>query len=226
MGPAMKVLIVEDDAKLARFLAKILTEEGYVADVCRSGADAVLQARSGIYDLIILDWMLPDLDGLSVCREIRKGGMTVPVLMLTARGELKERVLGLESGADDYVVKPFEVEELLARVRALSRRSAGFATLQFEELTIDRLNHSVLLGGKPLDLTGREYALLLHFAFRPDRVVTRSELLTQVWDMAHDPGTNVVEVHISRLREKLGSHAWLIETVRGSGYRLRTKRTA
>jgi len=222
----MKVLIVEDDTKLARFLAKILTEEGYVADVCRSGTDAVPQAKTGIYDLVILDWMLPDLDGLSVCRELRKSGMTLPVLMLTARGELKERVLGLESGADDYVVKPFEVEELLARVRALSRRSAGFATLQFEQMSIDRLNRTVTLAGRPLELTSREYALLLHLAFRPDRIVTRSELLAQVWDMAHDPGTNVVEVHVSRLRDKLGSRAWLIETVRGSGYRLRTRRGA
>jgi DNA-binding response OmpR family regulator len=220
----MKVLIVEDDTKLAQFLAKILTEDGYVADVCRSGADAVPRARSGIYDLVILDWMLPDLDGVSVCRELRNAGMAMPVLMLTARGELKERVMGLESGADDYVVKPFEVEELLARLRALSRRSAGFATLQFGELSIERVNHCARVAAKPLDLTSREYALLLHLAIRPDRVVTRSELLLQVWDTTHDPGTNVVDVNVSRLRDKLASCAWMIETVRGIGYRFRLKR--
>jgi DNA-binding response OmpR family regulator len=222
----MKVLIVEDDAKLARFLSRILTEEGYVTDVCRSGSDAVAQARSGVYELVILDWMLPELDGLSVCREVRKAGLTLPVLMLSARGELQERVLGLQSGADDYVVKPFEVEELLARVHALARRAAGFATMQFGELSLDRLQHRFLLGGKPLELTGREYGLLLHLAFRSERVVTRSELLQQVWDASFDTGTNVVDVHVSRLRDKLGDHAWMIETVRGTGYRLRTSRGA
>jgi DNA-binding response OmpR family regulator len=221
---SVKVLIVEDDAKLARFLAKILAEEGYAADVCRSGADGLTQARTGTYDMILLDWMLPDLDGLSVCRELRNEGNTVPVLMLTARGELKERVLGLETGADDYVVKPFEVEELLARVHALSRRSTGTATMQIGALIIDRLRHVAQLDGRALDLTAREYALLVHLAFRPDRIATRAELLESVWDTTHDPGTNVVEVHISRLRDKLGEHAWMIETVRGSGYRLRGSR--
>lgn len=220
----VKVLIVEDDAKLARFLAKILAEEGYGTQVCRSGGDGLNQARTGAYDLVLLDWMLPDLDGLSVCRAIRETGLGVPVLMLTARGELQDRVLGLETGADDYVVKPFEVEELLARVRALSRRSAGFASMQLGALTIDRLKHVVLVEGRALELTAREYALLLTLAFRPERIVTRAEILARVWETTNDPGTNVVEVHISRMRDKLGEYAWMIETVRGSGYRLRASR--
>jgi len=217
----VKVLIVEDDAKLAKFLAKILEEEGYPSEICRNGLDGLEQARTGAYDLILLDWMLPHLDGLSLCRMLRNEGMAVPVLMLTARGELKERVLGLETGADDYVVKPFEVEELLARVRALSRRSGMAASMQFGPLTIDRLRHAVQLDGQVLELTAREYALLLHLVFHSDRIASRAELLQSVWGATHDPGTNVVEVHISRLRDKLGERAWMIETVRGSGYRIR-----
>jgi DNA-binding response OmpR family regulator len=216
----VKVLIVEDDVKLLRFLARALLEEGFATDSCRSGADAIVQATSGLYDLILLDWMLPDLDGLSVCREVRRCGAITPILMLTARGEPRERVLGLESGADDYLVKPFEVEELIARIRALLRRSTGFARLACGDLEVDRVGRRVLLRGKPLDLTGREYAILVHLAYSADRVVSRSDLLVGVWETRHDSGTNVVEVQMSRLRDKLGDDAWRIETVRGSGYRL------
>lgn len=220
----MKVLVVEDDAKVARFLGRVLREEGYAVDACATGEDAVKQASMGAYDVIILDWMLPDLDGLSVCRELRRAGLTTPILMLTARGEVGERVLGLEAGADDYLVKPFEIEELLARARALIRRASGFTRLRCSDLEIDRVGRRALLCGEPLDLTGREYALLLHLAHRQDRVATRSELLSQVWETSFDPGSNLVEVHISRLRDKLGHHAWMIETVRGSGYRLRSRK--
>jgi DNA-binding response OmpR family regulator len=220
----MRILIVEDDLKLARFLVKILTEEGYAADVCRNGAEAVPLVASGGHDLVLLDLMLPGLDGLSVCRQLREAGMAVPILMLTARGELEERVLGLESGADDYVVKPFEVEELLARVKAVSRRSAAAAPMQLGPLAIDRLGRRVLAGARELDLTARELDLLVHLAFRREQVVSRADLLTHVWGMSHDPGTNVVDVHVSRLRDKLEEHAWMIETVRGSGYRFRASR--
>jgi DNA-binding response OmpR family regulator len=220
----LRVLVVEDDQRLARFLERVLKEEGYTVDRCASGADAVMQVRAGLYNLVLLDWMIPDLDGLEVCRQARRAGATVPILMLTARDQVSERVLGLDAGADDYLVKPFEVEELLARVNALLRRSRGHAQLNLGALVIDRARRSVALDSKQLELTARELALLLHLAHRVGQVVTRTELLTQVWSIRFDPESNVVEVHISRLRDKLGKHAWMIETVRGRGYRLRTQR--
>ena len=222
----MRALIVEHDAKLASFLRRVLGDEGFTADTCASGADAVTQGLSGLYDLILLDWMLPELDGLAVCRDLRKGGLTTPILMLTARGEVRERVLGLRTGADDYVVKPFEVDELIARVHALVRRTAGVARLVIGDLEVDRLGHRILLKGTPLDLTSREYAFLLHLAHRPDRVVARSELLSQVWDVKFDSGSNIVDVLVSRLRDKLGDAAWMIDTVRGVGYCLRARRAS
>lgn len=218
----MRILIVEDDARLGRFVARVLQEEGYTTDLCTSGADAVAQTQSGLYDLIVLDWMLPDLDGLSVCRAVRKQGLTTPILMVTARGEVRERVLGLDSGADDYLTKPFEIEELLARVRALVRRAAGMTRLALGELEIDRVGRRATLGGRPVELAPREFALLVHLAHRADRIVTRTELLAQVWDTKFDTGTNLLEVAVSRLRSKLGASGWRIETVRGYGYRLRT----
>jgi DNA-binding response OmpR family regulator len=220
----VKILIVEDDLKVARFLTRVLVEEGYVVDVCARGTDALRQASTGVYSVIVLDWMLPDLDGLSVCRELRRAGAVTPILMLTARGELRERVLGLETGADDYLVKPFEVEELIARVRALLRRTSGFPRLRCGDLEIDRLGRRALLRGKPLDLSVRELSLLLHLAHHVDQVVSRSELLDQVWETKFDAGSNLVDVGVSRLRDKLGDDAWMIETVRGLGYRLRSNR--
>lgn len=217
----MKALIVEDDVKVARFVARVLGEEGFVADVCSRGADAVQQARAVDYDVILLDWMLPDLDGLEVCRELRRGGSVAPIIMLTARGEVRERVLGLAAGADDYVVKPFEIDELLARIQALLRRTQGFGRLQVGALEFDRMRRAVTLAGRPLDLTAREYALLLLLAHHEGRPVGRSEMLAQVWSTSFDPGSNLVDVQISRLRDKLGEHAWMIDTVRGRGYRLR-----
>jgi len=222
----VKVLLLEDDAKVARFLARVLGEEGYAVDVCTSGADALHQIESRAYDLVVLDWMIPDLDGLSVCRELRRSGSTVPILMLTARGEAKERVLGLDAGADDYLVKPFDTDELVARVRALIRRTAGFPRTRCGPLEIDRVQRRAVIAGKPLQLTRREFSLLLHFMHRVDRVLPRSEILSHVWETNFDPGSNVVEVHVRRLREKLGEHAWMIETVRGVGYRLRSREGA
>jgi DNA-binding response OmpR family regulator len=215
----VKILVVEDESKVARFLKRVLSEEGYIVDICSNGGDAIRQAHSG-YELIVLDWMLPDVDGLEVCRTLRRSGTTIPILMLTARGEVSERVLGLESGADDYLVKPFELDEFIARVRALLRRSVGFVKLKFGPLEIDRLTRKVTIDGIKLDLTAREYALLLHLAHHPDQVVSKSALLSQVWDTSFDPGSNLVEVQVSRLREKLGNWSALIETVRGIGYRL------
>jgi DNA-binding response OmpR family regulator len=216
----VKVLVVEDDTKLSRFLIRVLVEEGFTADGCAKGEDAIAQAESRLYDLIILDWMLPDVDGLAVCRALRSKGVSTPILMLTARGELRERVLGLETGADDYLVKPFEVEELVARIRALVRRASGFAKLGVGPLELDRVGREVKLAGQVLDLTSREYALLLDFVHHAEKIVSRTELLARVWGTSFDPGSNLVEVHVSRLRDKLGDHAWMIETVRGAGYRL------
>ena len=218
----MKILIVEDDQKLARFVLRVMTEEGYQADLATSGEEAIRQGKMGIYDLVLLDWMLPDGDGLHVCRELRKGGYAGPIMMLTARAELREKVLGLDAGADDYLVKPFEVEELVARVKALLRRTAGFAALRLGDLEIDRLSRKVHLAGKTLDLTTKEYGLLLYLAGAGDgKPVSRTTLLANVWDLSFDPSSNLVEVHISRLRDKLGGYAWMIETVRGVGYCLR-----
>jgi DNA-binding response OmpR family regulator len=222
----VKVLLLEDDQRLARFLARVLSEEGLAVDQCARGADAMTQAEGGIYDLIVLDWMVPDTDGLSVCREVRRAGGTAPILMLTARGETSERVLGLEAGADDYMVKPFEVDEFVARVRALLRRASGFGELRCGDLALDTMARQAKLAGVVLSLTNREYALLIHMVHHADRVVKRSDLLTHVWDMRFDPGSNLVDVHVSRLRDKLGERAWMIETVRGVGYRLRRQRTA
>lgn len=222
----MKVLILEDDQKLARFLVRALTEEGLVVDACASGPDALAQAGACAYDLLLLDWMTPEVDGLAVCRQLRGKGITTPILMLTARGETRERILGLDAGADDYMVKPFEVDELVARVRALLRRNAGFATLHCGELRVDRVARETTLCGAAVTLTHREFALLLHLLHHAERTVSRSDLLAHVWSTGFDPSSNLVEVHVSRLRDKLGEHAWMIETVRGVGYRLRGRRAA
>jgi DNA-binding response OmpR family regulator len=222
----LKALILEDDQKLARFLARVLSEEGLTVDLCARGVDAIAQAEGGIYDLIVLDWMVPDTDGLCVCREIRRTGGRAPVLMLTARGETRERVLGLEAGADDYMVKPFEVEEFIARVRALLRRTSGFNALRCGDLEVDPIARQAKVVGVALTLTSREYALLLHLVHRGERVVKRSDLLAHVWGLQFDPGSNMVDVHVSRLRDKLGDRAWMIETIRGVGYRLRRERAA
>jgi DNA-binding response OmpR family regulator len=218
----VKILVVEDDRKLARFLHRVLCEEGYTADVCASGTEAIERARSGIYKLMVLDWMIPDSDGLVVCRELRRVGCDISILMLTARGELSERVLGLKAGADDFLVKPFEVAELIARIKALLRRTRGPLRLRFGLLEIDCEQRRVNVADQSIELTTREFNVLLHLAHHAGQVVTRNALLTEIWSTSFDPESNVVEVHVSRLREKLGQAARLIETVRGKGYRLQS----
>jgi len=219
----MKALVLEDDPKIARFVAQVLREEGYAVDHCATGADALRLAELGGYELVILDWMVPDIDGLSVCRELRRRGVVTPILMLSARGQVSERVLGLETGADDYLVKPFEVEELVARARALARRTVGYARIRCGELEIDRIERHVFLAGRRLALTAREFSLLLRLALHADKVVTRTDLLANVWEASFDTGSNILEVHVSRLRDKMGEHSTMIETVRGVGYRLRSQ---
>ena len=218
----MKILIVEDDRKVARFLKRVLSEESHVPDVCASGDDALVQIRSGVYDLVILDWMIPGIDGLDVCRHVRRAGSNVPILMLTARGELSERVLALNAGADDYLVKPFEVDELLARVTALLRRAAGSAILRIGPLEIDRYEHRARVAGRTIELSTREFSLLAYLARHANEPVPRSKLMTDLWATQLDSQSNLVDVYISHLRDKLADHAWMIETIRGRGYRLRT----
>jgi DNA-binding response OmpR family regulator len=218
---AVKILVVEDNKKLARFLLRALAEEGYVVDVVSDGLTAVQQIQSIAYDLVILDWMLPGMDGLSVCRDVRARGGQVPILMLTARAEVPERIAGLDAGADDYLPKPFDLGELLARVRARGRRGAGGAdTVRVGQLVLDRADRRATLEGRRLDLTPREFALMAYLAREAGRVVPRTELLSKVWETAFDPSSNVVEVHVKNLRDKLGAHATMIETVRGIGYRM------
>lgn len=218
----MKILVVEDNRKLASFLQRALSEEGYIVDIVEDGALARTQIAVINYDLVILDWMLPGLDGLSVCRAVRASGSAVPILMLTARAEVGERITGLDAGADDYLAKPFDLGELLARVRALGRRSAA-PVLLAGPLRIDRSTQSATLDGRKLELTPRELALLTYLVGHAGKPVPRTELLAKVWDTAFDPGSNVVEVHVKNLRGKLGAHAEALETVRGVGYRWRTE---
>jgi two-component system OmpR family response regulator len=216
----MKVLVVEDNRKYARFLARALTEEGWVVDQVGDGPEAIEQIRAIPYDLVILDWMLPSMDGLAVCRETRRLGLRVPILMLTARTAVPERIAGLDAGADDYVPKPCDLGELLARARALARRSGSEMVLRLGPLLVDRVERRALVRGRRLDLAPREFLLLAHLMQAAGRVVSRAELLAKVWETSFDPGSNIVEVHVRRLREKLGDDASLIETVRGAGYRL------
>jgi two-component system, OmpR family, response regulator len=216
----MKLLVVEDDRKLATFLAKALTEEGYEIDACRNGRDAVARIAQHEYALVVLDWMIPELDGLGVCREVRRSDNRVPILMLSARAEVNERVTALDAGADDYLTKPFHLEELLARVRAAVRRGGDRRTLRVGLLTLDLLERVASVSQRRVDLTPREYALLALLAKNAGRVVSRAEILQQVWQTARDPGSNVIEVNVRHLREKLGAAAPPIETVRGAGYRL------
>jgi DNA-binding response OmpR family regulator len=216
----MKVLIIEDDRKLASFLSRAFSEEGYVVDTCRTGAEALQQSRVIPYDLLVLDWMLPEGDGLSVCRELRRLGNTVPVLMLTARGEVGEKVTALDAGADDYVTKPFHLDEIMARARSLQRRaSSSFeGSLRAGPIVLDmRLRHAHVDGAR-IDLTTREFALLALLVQKAGRVVTRSEIFEQVWESRFDPGSNVIDVHVRNLRDKLGAAATWLETVRGQGY--------
>jgi two-component system OmpR family response regulator len=217
----MKILVVEDDRKVAKFLQRTLSEEGYTTDVCSSGGDALNQVRTGIYSLVVLDWMIPSMDGLSVCRELRRSGSNLPILMLTALGELGERVMALKAGVDDYIVKPFEIEELLARVAALLRRSLGQRVLKVGALEIDRIDRKVTLAGKALELSTREFDLLVFLANNAGKVVKRSKLMTEVWSTQLDSQSHLIDVGINRLRAKMGAHEWMIETIRGRGYMLR-----
>ncbi|MEI7611852.1 MAG: heavy metal response regulator transcription factor [Betaproteobacteria bacterium] len=222
----MKILIVEDELKTGNYLHKGLLEAGFVVDLVREGRDGLHAALTSEYDLVILDVMLPGMDGWSILRAVRAAGKELPVLFLTARDQVEDRVNGLELGADDYLVKPFAFAELLARVRTLLRRgskskeSESMTVLRAADLELDLLRHRVTRSGNRLDLTAKEFALLELLLRRQGEVLTRSLIASQVWDMNFDSDTNVVEVAVRRLRAKVDDDFTpkLIRTVRGMGY--------
>ncbi len=225
----MKLLLVEDEPKMARMLQRGLVEEGHQVDVCDRGEAAFEQARAVAYDVVVLDWGLPDLDGVSVLRKWREAGLAAPVLMLTARGTTGEKVTGLRAGADDYLVKPFDFDELLARLEVLARRGSGQpAELKAGPVVLDTRRRCVRSGAKEETLTAREYTLALELFSHPGEVLSRSSLLSRVWGTDFDGAPNVVDVYVGYLRNKLlavGGGAEVM-SVRGIGYRLAVVRGA
>jgi DNA-binding response OmpR family regulator len=220
----MRILLVEDDPDAAAVLAKGLREHAYAVDIAADGRQALEHATINDYDLIVLDLLLPAVNGLEVCRRLRAEGAATPILMLTARGEPDQRVQGLDAGADDYLPKPYHFPELLARVHALLRRGPALAStlLQIEDLTIDTRGQLVRRAGKQIHLTTKEYALLEYLARRQGEVVGRGDIAEHVWDDSFDPMSNLIEVYIQRLRRKVddGASMKLIHTRRGAGYSL------
>ena len=219
----MNVLIVEDDESVARFLKQALSEAGYAVERVSDGLTGLEQARSLAYDLILLDMMLPGMNGLEVCRRLRSANIPTPILIITAKDTLQDRVDGLDSGADDYLVKPFQVAELLARARALLRRATSAPTvLRVADLTLDPASRRALRAGKTISLSATEYALLEYLMRNVDRVLTRSMILEHVWQYDFGGSDNVLDVYISDLRGKIdrGQSPTLIHTVRGVGFRL------
>ena len=221
----MKLLLAEDDGETAAWLKRALGEAGHTVDLATTGRDGLMLAAGEAYDVMVLDRMLPGIDGLAILRTIRASGVKTPVLLLTALGGIDDRVEGLEAGGDDYLVKPFAFAELLARINALARRPPTQSietTLRVADLELDRLKRTVTRGGARIELQAREFQLLEYLMRHSGRVVTRTMMLESVWDFHFDPRTNIVETHMSRLRAKLdrGQGMDLIHTVRGAGYRL------
>jgi DNA-binding response OmpR family regulator len=220
----MRLLLVEDDTRIARFVAKGLREQSYAVDVAASGEEALYQVAINTYDLLILDVMIPGPDGFAVCRELRKSGQRMPILMLTARDAVEDRISGLDHGADDYLTKPFEFRELLARLRALLRRTGRLqpAKLAVADLVIDTVGQNVSRGGRMISMTAKEYALVEFLARNAGRVVGRAEIAEHVWDEEFDPFSNLIEVYVNRLRRKIDADSAhpLLHTRRGAGYLL------
>ena len=223
----MRILVIEDEAKVGSFIRRALEEESAAVDLCSDGSQGLEYAVSGSYDLIILDLMLPAMPGLEILKRIRKEGMQTPVLILTARSQVDQRVQGLDAGADDYLTKPFAIEELLARVRVLLRRGSGEAkgVLQVDDLVLNPATREVTRGEQRIDLTTKEYALLEYFMRNAGRVLTRPMIAEHVWNLDFDTYTNVIDVYVNYLRNKIdkGHERKLIQTVRGSGYVLRAE---
>jgi DNA-binding response OmpR family regulator len=218
----MRLLLVEDEARIAHFVAKGLREESYAVDVVGNGKDALYQTEINDYDVVILDVMIPGLDGIATCRAIRAKGKRIPILMLTARDGVRDRITGLDAGADDYLTKPFEFGELLARLRALLRRPRELRSPQIvvDDLVLDTASQTVKRGNRAIPLTAKEYALLEFLARNAGRVIGRAEIAEHVWDESFDPFSNLIEVYINRLRRKIdeGTANPLLQTRRGSGY--------
>ena len=226
----MRILLVEDESQVASFIRRGLREEQYTVDVAEDGEQGAFLAQTNEYDLIILDWKLPKMNGIDVLRALRADGVTVPILLLTGRDTLQDKVMGLDAGADDYLTKPFGFEELLARVRALLRRRGDMipTVLQVADLELDSLRHCVSRSGHKIDLTSREYSLLEYLLRNTDRVVTRTMLAEHVWEHDFDPLSNVIDVHVARLRRKIDHDhdTKLLQTVRGKGYILQSPASA
>ncbi|MBS3818962.1 response regulator transcription factor [bacterium] len=220
----MRILIVEDDKKLGTFLKKGLKEEQYAVDVCRNGNDALFYAQVNDYDVIVLDLMLPGKDGMDVCRELREKSVFTPILMLTAKDTVEDKISGLSEGADDYLTKPFSFAELLARIRALLRRKQDYteSVLKVGDLELDPIRRNVTRAGKEMSLTGKEYGVLEYLMRNKGKVVTEWMILEHVWDMNYEGTSNVVNVYINHLRNKIdkGTEKKLIHTVRGYGYKI------
>lgn len=220
----MRVLVIEDNEKMASVLSRGLEQEGFAVDVCHTGYDGIEKAMVGQYAAIVLDVMLPDHNGIAACRDLRRLEVDTPILLLTALSETKDKVDGLNAGADDYLAKPFEFEELVARLRALMRRAGGGETtvLRYHDLEMDLLSREVRRAGEPISLTAKEFSLLEFFLRRSEEVLSRVVIGEQVWDMNFDPGSNVIDVYVSMLRRKVDKpfDTPLIQTVIGSGYKL------
>jgi two-component system, OmpR family, copper resistance phosphate regulon response regulator CusR len=218
----MRILLVEDEPRVAHFIAKGLREQSYAVDIAGDGEEALYQASSNEYELIILDVMLPLKNGFQVCKQMRASGIKQPVLMLTARDAVDDRVTGLDCGADDYLGKPFDFKELLARIRALLRRTKEFRpeSIQLADLVINTSSHTITRAGRPISLTAKEYSLLEFFILRAGKLVRRDEIAEHVWDENFDPFSNVIDVYVRRLRKKIdeGFSPPLIHTRRGEGY--------
>jgi heavy metal response regulator len=223
----VRILVVEDERKVASFIKKGLEEEGYAVDVAADGEEGLAMALTRVHDLIILDVRLPKMDGLRVLQALRHDSMTAPVLLLTVRATIEDKVLGLDAGADDYLTKPFAFQELVARVRALLRRrmEAEPTVLRIGDLTLDPARRTVMRGGDKIDLTPREFALLDYFMRNPGRVLTRTMITEHVWDYSFDTSTNVIDVYVNYLRKKVdaGREPKLLHTMRGVGYVLKAE---
>jgi DNA-binding response OmpR family regulator len=220
----MRVLVVEDESRMVALIRQGLEEESYAVDVVGSGTEVLAWVESAAYDMILLDIMLPGMNGVDVCRQLRTKGYTTPILMLTARDTLSDKVKGLDSGADDYLVKPFAIEELTARMRALARREGPSKTVQLQvgDLILDTMTKRARRGDKIIDFTAKEYMLLETLMRHPDQVLSRDQIIDHIWNMDFDAGSKLIEVYIHALRKKIDDNEphKLIQTVRGLGYRI------
>lgn len=222
----MKILVVEDNKKIAKYIATALTDESYVVDQVHDGVVAERMILAGEYDLVLLDILLPEKDGVAVCSAVRAAGSVVPILMLTAKGELSDRILGLDSGADDYLLKPFAMEELLARIRTLLRRPAVVVqeVVTVQDIALNTATHTVTQAGVVVALTVKEYAVLEYLLRHAGNTVTREQILDHCWDFSYSAFSNITDVYIKQLRQKLGKgNETYIKTIRGVGYLFQTK---